>query len=190
MKKTWLLLLLLTMAAALLAGCTSNADTLASPSPGTTNMMPQTSPNATDGNMVIPGLGTSPSPDASSAPTSGAGGIASLEDAKKASEEMEDALERLTEVDDAFVVATGTTALVGLKFTPQYQGGVDDRMKKMALSRVQTVNKMVTGVAVTDDQALVTKIEALADSLEEATSLQAITTQTEEMQKQITVYQE
>lgn len=190
MKKLWLLLLLLTMAAALLAGCASNADTLASPSPGVTdNMLPQVSPNATDG-MTSPGPDNSVSPDASTAPTLGAGGIATLEDAKKASEAMEDALEKLTEVDDAYVVATGTTALVGLKFTPQYQGKVDDRMKKMVLTRVQTVDKTITGVAVTDEEARVKEIDALAETLESATSLGAVTTQAEELASQISVYTE
>lgn len=183
MKKLWLLLLLLTMAAALLAGCASNADTLASPSPAVTNMMPQVSPNATDGMM-------SPMPGNSAAPTSGAGGITSLEDAQKASEAMEDALERLTEVDDAYVVATGTTALVGLKFTAQYQGQVDDRMKKMVLARVQTVDKTITGVAVTDEEARVKEIDALSETLENATSLEAVTTQADDLASQITVYTE
>lgn len=190
LKKLWLLLLLLTMAAALLAGCASNADTLASPSPGVTdNVLPQVSPNATDG-MMSPGPNNSVSPDASTAPTLGAGGITTLEDAKKASEAMEDALEKLTEVDDAYVVATGTTAVVGLKFTPQYQGAVDDRMKKMVLTRVQTVDKTITGVAVTDEEARVKEIDALAETLESATSLGAVTTQAEELASQISVYTE
>lgn len=190
LKKLWLLLLLLTMAAALLAGCASNADTLASPSPGVTdNVLPQVSPNATDG-MMSPGPNNSVSPDASTAPTSGAGGITTLEDAKKASEAMEDALEKLTEVDDAYVVATGTTAVVGLKFTSQYQGAVDDRMKKMVLTRVQTVDKTITGVAVTDEEARVKEIDALAETLESATSLGAVTTQAEELASQISVYTE
>lgn len=190
MKRLWLLLLLLTMAAALLAGCASNADTLVSPSPGVTdNVLPQVSPNATDG-MMSPGPNNSVSPDASTAPTLGAGGITLLDDAKKASEAMEDAIEKLTEVDDAYVVATGTTALVGLKFTPQYQGKVDDRMKKMVLTRVQTVDKTITGVAVTDEEARVKEIDALAETLESATSLGAVTTQAEELASQISVYTE
>lgn len=188
LKKTWTLLLLLTMAAALLAGCASNADTLASPTPGSTHMLPQASPNATDGMMMSPG--TTMTPDASSAPTLGAGGIATLEDAKKASEEMEDALEKLSEVDDAYVVATGTQALVGLKFTAQYQGEVDDRLKKMVLSRVQTVDKTVTGVAVTAEEKLVKEIDALAEALESATSLDAVTTQADDLMNQISIYTE
>lgn len=190
MKKTWTLLLLLAMGAALLSGCASNADMLASPTPGATHLLPQASPNATDGMMSSPGPANSVSPDMSSAPTLGAGGISTLEDAKKASEEMEDALEKLTEVDDAYVVATGENALVGLEFTAQYQGEVDDRLKKMVLSRVQTVDKTIRGVAVTADEKLVKEIDALSETLESATSLDAIATQAEELMGRIQVYTE
>ena len=113
-----------------------------------------------------------------------------MEDAKKASEEMEDALEKLTEVDDAYVVAVGTRALAGLKFTAQSQGGIDERLKKMVLSRVQSVDKTITGVAVTADEKLVKEIDALAENLENATSLDAVKTQAEELMNQITVYTE
>ena len=192
MKKIWMLLALLTLSAALLTGCASNADTLATPTPGATQMIPQVSPNATDGMMndLMPDLMPSLVPGASAAPLSGAGGITTLEDARRASENMEDALEKLSEVDDAYVVAAGNTALVGLEFNAQYQGQVDDRLKKMVLTRVQTVDKTITGVAVTADPSLVRQIEALEETLDDATSLSAVATQAEELTGQIQVYRE
>lgn len=192
MKKFWFLMALLMMTAVLLTGCTSNADTLASPTPGATQMIPQVSPNPTDGMMddLMPDLMPSASPDASAAPALGAGGITTLEGAKRASEMMEDALEKLSEVDDAYVVATGSTALVGLEFNGQYQGGVDERLQKMVLTRIQTVNKTVTGVAVTAEADLVRQIESLAETLENATSLSAVTTQADELMAAIPVYRE
>lgn len=180
MKKLWLLLLLLTLAAALLAGCAGNADTLASPSPGVTNMLPDTSPSA-----PVDPMG-SPAPDA----LTPGGGIATLEDAKKASETMEDAIGQLSEVDDAYVIALDQTALVGVKLNSQYQGGVDERMKKMVLSRVQTVEKAVTGVAVTADEAQVKEIQALAETLDSASALEDVKSQAQKLIDQITVYQE
>jgi len=183
---------LLMMTAVLLTGCTSNADTLASPTPGATQMMPQVSPNPTDGMIedLMPDLMPSASPDASAAPALGAGGITTLEDAKRASEQMEDALEKLSEVDDAYVVATGSIALVGLEFNDQYQGGVDERLQKMVLTRLQTVNKTITGAAITAENDLVRQIESLSDALENATSLSAITTQADELIASIPVYRE
>ena len=185
MKKLWMLMLLLARAAAVLAGCASNADTLASPSPAV-SAMPSASPDATNSP-------TSPQPDASGNPGSvmpGMGGITSLEDAQKKSEEMEDAIGKLSEVDDAYVVAIDTRALVGVKYNSQYQGQTDDRMKKMILARIQTVDKAVTGVAVSSEEDQVKKIQSLAENLDSATSLSAISSQAEDLMNQITVFTE
>ena len=185
MKKLWMLMLLLALAAAVLAGCASNADTLASPSPAV-SAMPSASPDATNSP-------TSPQPDASGNPGSvrpGRGGITSLEDAQKKSEEMEDAIGKLSEVDDAYVVAIDTRALVGVKYNSQYQGQTDDRMKKMILARIQTVDKAVTGVAVSSEEDQVKKIQSLAENLDSATSLSAISSQAEDLMNQITVFTE
>lgn len=198
MKKHWMLMALLMLTAALLTGCASNADMLATPTPGVMPTQPMVSPSVTEGldtlpdlmPDVMPDLMPSASPDGSAAPALGAGGVTTLEDARRASEQAEDALDKLSEVDDAFVVITGSTALVGLEFNSQYQGGVDERMKQMVLNRIQTVHKSVTGAAVTDDAQLVQQIEALSDSLEEATSLSAVATQAEELIRQITVYRQ
>ena len=198
MKKHWMLMALLMLTAALLTGCASNADMLATPTPGAMPTQPMVSPSVTEGldtlpdlmPDVMPDLMPSASPDGSAAPALGAGGVTTLEDARRVSEQAEDALDKLSEVDDAFVVITGSTALVGLEFNSQYQGGVDERLKQMVLSRIQTVHKSITGVAVTDDAQLVQQIQALSDSLEEATSLSAVATQAEELIRQITVYRQ
>ncbi len=190
MKKPWLLLPLLILTAALLAGCASNADTLASPTPGATSMLPQILPEATNGLMTSPMPQSSALPESGAAPSANGDGIGTLEEARKASEAMEEAIEKLTEVEDAYVVATDKTAVVGVKFTSQYQGKVDDRLKKMVLSRAQTVNKAVTGVAVTDDDQLTEEIESLAETLKSSASLGGVASQAEELAKQITVYTE
>lgn len=192
MKKTGLLFLTLLLTAVLLCGCAGSADILASPTPGATGMTPGA---AGGGNgleemlpMGSPGPEASMGPDGGSAPASG--GISSLEDAQKASEEMEDAIGKLSEVDDAYVVAVGQNALVGVKLNDQYQGGVDDRLNKMVLSRVQTVNKSVTGVAVTDEEARCREIQALSETLDGASSLEQVSSQAEDLMKQLTVYRE
>lgn len=186
MKKIWLLLLLLA-AAALLAGCASNADTSqSSPRPEATGMIESILPDATDSM----GSGNMPGAMGTDNPTQPGAGIESAEDARARSKAMEEAVEKLTEVEDAWVVAAGHTALVGLRFTTQYQGQVDERMKKMVLSRIQTVEKGVTGAAVTDDKTLVRMIEELSDSLEKAGDLTAVNSRVEELAKEITVYTE
>ena len=81
-------------------------------------------------------------------------------------------------------------AMVALQTDSQYQGGVDERMKKMVLSRVQTVEKAVTGVAVTADEAQVKEIQALAETLDGASALEDVKSQAQKLIDQITVYQE
>ena len=191
MKKLWFLLLLITMTAALLAGCVSNADTLPSPTPGVTNMMPMVSPMTTESMETSPSPDASMTPAGSNAPASSApGSYATLAEAKKASEAMGEAIEKLTEVDDAYVVPTGNTALVGLKLDEQYQGQVDDRLKKMVLSRVQTVDKGITGVAVTAESMMVLEIEALEKLLDGAGSLSDLSDKAAEQMKKIVVFTE
>lgn len=193
MKKTGILVLMLFCAAMLLCGCAGNADTLASPTPGNGGLMNDLIPGTTDGSGTLlnpqsPGPATTLVPDQGG--TTSAAVITSPEDARKVSEEMEDAIGKLSEIDDAYVVAVNGQALVGVRLNEKYQGQVDDRVKKMVLGRVQTVDKNVTGVAVSADDAQVKEIEALAKSLDQASSLSDIDRQAQELMKQITVYQE
>ena len=182
MKKTMVLLLLALLSAVLLTGCASSADTLPSPTPGATNML----------NNLLPGSSASASPAQSAAPDATAGpaanGERTLEDTQKSAQAMEEAVEKLSEVEEAYVLPLGDTALVGMKFTSQYQGQTDDRLKKMVLTRLQTVDKTITKAAVTDNGALVTGIQALTETLKGASSLDDVNDKAEEMLKQLTVY--
>ena len=76
--------------------------------------------------------------------------------------------------------------IVGMR----YQGGADDRLKKMVLSRAQTVDKAVTKVAVTDNAVLTAGIQALAETMKGASSLDDVNTKAEELLRQLTVYSE
>ena len=182
MKKKLLILMLTLLSAVMLTGCASNADTLASPTPGATNML----------NNLLPDTGmTTESPmtdNATMTPEGTAAPAATIEDTRKNVQAMEEAVEKLSEVDDAYVITVGDTALVGLKFENQYQGGTDDRLKKMVLARLQTVDKNIAKVAVTGDEPLVTGIEALTETLKSASSLEDVNRRAEEMLKQLTVY--
>ena len=102
-------------------------------------MLPDTSPSA----PVAPR--GSPSPDA----LTPGGGIATLEDAKKASETMEDAIGQLSEVDDAYVIALDQTALVGVKFDNSYKGEMTERLRQMVAAEVLAADPKIETVAVT-----------------------------------------
>ncbi|MBR5110971.1 MAG: YhcN/YlaJ family sporulation lipoprotein [Clostridia bacterium] len=187
MKKIILLLLLAMAGAMLLTGCASNADTLPSPTPGTgNNMLSPLTPAATGSiENPIQNPGTTTMPESTAQPLGN-----TVEGAQKAAQAMKEAVVKLSEVDEAWAVPMGDTALVGVKFNTQYQGGADDRLKKMVLARVQSVDKAITKVAVTDNAALVTGIQTLAETLKGASSLDDVNTKAEDMLKQLTVYSE
>lgn len=188
MKKIECFGCLMLAAALLLTGCAGNADTLASPTPGTNaQMMPSTSPGAENTPMLTTDM---PILSDLQEGVNAVMGLTSLQDVQKASEEMEDAVEQLSEVDDAYVIAYEDTALVALEMNSQYQGTVDERLQKMVLSRVQTIEKSITGVAVTDDAAKVQEIRQLSEQLDDATSLADITAKLEQMMQDIPVYKE
>ena len=188
MKKTWFLLVLTLLAAAVLTGCASSADTLPTPTPGATNMLDPLAPGGNAAVSPTAAAAGTMAPGASNGPDTN--GQPTVEDAKKAAQAMEEAVEKLSEVDDAYVIPLGDTALVGLEFENQYQGGLDDRLKKMVLSRVQTVDAAITKVAVTDAGVTVAAIQALAETLKGASSLTDVNDKAEELLKQLTVYSE
>ena len=72
----------------------------------------------------------------------------------------------------------------------QYQGEVDDRLKKMVLARVQTVDKNITGVAVTADSVMMLEIKALEKLLDGAGSLSDLADKAAEQVKKIVVFTE
>lgn len=188
MKRLWILMLL---CAFLMTGCASSADTLASPSPAATETQPAVMPSVMPENSSDPSASPSPGAEGGEGTTvGGGGGVTTLNEAKQTSEQIDDAVEKLTEVADAEVVAVGTLALVGVQFDDQYKGGLDDRVKKMILARAQTVDSEIDSVAVTDDESLVSRIEELSDALESASSLGEIAAQAETLAEQIGTYRE
>lgn len=179
---------LLLLAALTLTGCAGNANTLSSPTPGANSMAPAASP----GVQSSPMLSTTNMPILSDIQDglNAMGGLTAINDVKRASEEMQDAVEQLSEVNDAYVVAYEDTALVGLEMDSQYQGQVDERLQKMVLGRVQTIEKGVTKVAVTADEQKVKEIEALADRLDNAENMTEINAAMQTLMDGITLYQE
>ena len=176
------LLILMTAAGVLLAGCAGSAAAVPSPSPETGSAINTAQPSA------APDAQTSATPwvkdEGNDAQAEDA--IKTTAEAKQQSKAMEHALEELTEVNDAEVVAIDRTALVGLKFTAQYQGGLDGRMKKAVLTQLQTVNKSINAVCVTADSIFAEKIDKLEDMLDSAADFSEIKQQFEALAKEIT----
>ena len=182
MKKAFISLCL----AALLitfTGCATQETPAPTASPSaspTTTTMPMTSPGAAIDDMITDmtddpmttddTMGDDPlTPAASEQPA--AEGVTTVSDARKAIDDIEDELERLSEVDDAQVVIAGNDAAVALEFDSQYQGGIDDRLREIVKERIGNVISGVNNIAITTDKALMEQLEALGDRLEGAADM-------------------
>lgn len=167
MKKKLGILMVLSLACmGLFTACTSKADTVPSPGPTantegkvTTAPMVTTSPEAT--------MDVMPMPTASAEPST-VGAASTVDDAKRISQQVEDEVDKLSEVDDAEAVVIGNIALVGVSYDGQYQGGMTDRLKKMITERAEMTDKAITAVHVTDDPTLYKAIAELNSMLDDA----------------------
>lgn len=175
MKRSLLILAALSLAG-LLSSCSSATDmttdmTTATSQPtstATATAAPQVTtvlPGATDGMEGIgAGNGTdSVLPDATVIPEST--GVTSMDKAKRVIEQIEDELERLSEVDDAEVVIAGNKAAVGLEFDDQYKAGLDDRLRSIVKERIDSVISGISTIAITEDEGVMDAIESLGERL-------------------------
>ena len=188
MKKIGYFVCSLMVAALLFTGCSRSSANDAAPTPDSTQSMPQNSPMLNTDMPILSDI-----KEGVENITQGADnmmGLTSLQDVQQASEEMEDAVEQLSEVDDAYVIAHGSKALVGLEMNSQYQGGVDERLEKMVLARLQTIEKGITEVAVTDEAQKVQSIRSLTEKLDDATDLSQILPMMEELMQGMDTYTE
>ena len=93
-------------------------------------------------------------------------GVTTMDKAKRVIEQIEEELERLSEVDDAEVVIAGNKAAVGIEFDDQYQAGLDDRLRKVIRDRIGSVVSGISTVAITADETVMDAIESLGERLE------------------------
>ena len=183
MKKTLLTLTALGLAMTL-GGCRArNNMTTATQQPsatGTATASPNVTtvlPGATNGLDGMDGLdganGTDGVlPDATVIPEST--GVTSTDRARRVIEQIEDELERLSEVDDAEVVIAGNKAAVGLEFDDQYRAGIDDRLRQIVKERIDSVISGISTVAITADESIMDAIESLGERLETMSDMNAL----------------
>ena len=185
--KRILLLIMLTLALGLtLTGCASSADAAptADPRASQNPVMPSNIPQATDQGM-LGDLGET----IGNTLTGRDNPLTTAEDALKASRELRDAVQKLTEVDTAVAVTAGNTALVGVTFDGSYKGGVDDRLRAMILDRAQAVHPGITRVAVTEKTAEIDQISSLFRALQSNGSYTTLKTDVDTMATKLDVYQ-
>ena len=190
MKKTLLILFSL-MLALPLGSCRAKKDMTTVTSEPTTSVSPTASPNVTtvlpsttdnmmdgllDGTMdgMMDGANGTDGVLPNSTVIPEATGVTSMDKAKRVIEQIEDELERLSEIEDAEVVIAGNKAAVGVEFDDQYQAGLDDRLRKIIKERVDGVIGGITTVAITSDEGILDAIESLGERLDTMSDMAAL----------------
>ena len=185
MKKS--LLMLSALFLALLSSCSAKDDMSIVTNEPTASAWPSTSPSVT---TVLPSVTDSMPNDTMDGTMDGGNGIdsvlpgstvipestgvTSMDKAKRVIEQIEDELERLSEVDDAEVVIAGNKAAVGIEFDDQYRTGLDDRMRKIIKERIDSIIGGISTVAITADEGIRDAIESLGDRLDTMSDMTAL----------------
>ena len=184
-KKLIIALLCIAAAGVTLTGCMDRGKVgtaAATTAPATMQPLATMSPEATMGMnaTMSPEMSLAPvatmEPSATSGADTGADANATATamtpaEAGKLAEKISEAVERLSEVDDAEAVVSGNRALVAVEFDDQYSAGLDERMKQMITEAVQEVDETLTDVRITDDDTLYGQVKGLGERLAKATGL-------------------
>ena len=70
-------------------------------------------------------------------------------DWQKNASQVEERIDQFSEIAESIVVVNGNTALVGVKFDPQYRGELTERIRQMIAGVVMSFDAQVQTVAVT-----------------------------------------
>ena len=158
--KKWILALLCMIAVGMtLSGCAAGTANTMNPTTAPATAQPTATMTATNSPMATASPSESPMAQTSMTPAQ-AGQLA---------ERISEAVERISEINDAEVIVYDDRVLVGVEFEDQYNAGLDDRMKQMITEKVQEVDKSLTRVEITNDETLYGQIKSFGERLGKAT---------------------
>ena len=163
-------ILIIAAACLALAACMNNGGTNAQPTPGPTANY---APNATDGSGAQNGNGAAGLTNNGDATNNSAtGNTAATTDGAlnpfdwaNGAADIEKAIGRISEISDARVVVTNSTALVGVKFDNAYKGEITERIREMVAAEVLRADPSIQTVAVTASEDDVNKVYALSEQI-------------------------
>ena len=158
-------ILVLAVAALTLAACMNNDAANVQPDP-TANFAPNPTTGAQSGNGTagMSGDGTAATPNDGNTTATADGALNPFDWANGAAD-IEKAISRISEIADARVVVTNTTALVGVKFDNAYKGELTERIREMVAAEVLKADPGIQTVAVTSDDEDVAKVYTLSDQI-------------------------
>ena len=176
MKKRFLALLCIAVASLVMSGCAagnaSGIDATTSPAVSESPMAAVTgSPEASMSPMTSPTGSPMSSPMTSPDAANDAARSMTPAQAGRLAEQISEAVERLSEVDDAEVAIHNGRVLVAVEFDDQYKAGLDDRMKQMITDAVKTVDNSLTDIQITDDDTLYGQVKNLGERVGQVTGL-------------------
>ena len=148
MKKWFLTLVCMLAASVVMVGCSAN----------TMSTAPTNSPMATAEATAEP----APAATMEAMTPAQAGQLA---------EKIAQAVQQISEIDEAQVVVNNDRALVAVRFDAQYNAGLDDRMKQQITETVQKVDDGLKDVEITDDDTLYGQIKGLGERVANVTGL-------------------
>ena len=149
MKKWFLTLMCMAAVSVMMVGCSANTvSTAPTASPMATTAAPTHSPMATAEATA------EPSPAATTEAMT-----------------LAQAVQQISEIDEAQVVVNNGRALIAVRFDAQYSAGLDDRMKQQITETVQKVDDNLKDVEITDDDTLYGQIKGLGERVANVTGL-------------------
>mgnify|MGYP000851694793 FL=1 len=92
---------------------------------------------------------------------------------------IENRINMFSEIQQATIVTSGNTALVGVVFTPQYKGEMTQRIRDMIAGEVMAADPSIQVVAVTSEAQDVATIQKLAQQQQTGANQDQLKTQVE-----------
>ena len=103
--------------------------------------------------------------DAEGGIRSGSQGSNATFDWTKNAADIEGRINQISEISESRVVVNGNTALVAVKFAPEYRGEMTERIREMVAAEIMAADPQIQTVAVTADNDDVEDIFDIAEDL-------------------------
>ncbi|MBE5767108.1 MAG: hypothetical protein E7335_08100 [Clostridiales bacterium] len=84
---------------------------------------------------------------------------------------IENRIGQISEIAECRIVVSGNTALVGVRFTPQYKGEMTERIREMIAGQIKAADPTLQIVAVTANEEDVTRIYEISDAVKAGQSI-------------------
>ena len=157
------------MASVVMSGCAAgNASGMDATSSPMVSQSPMAEASASPEASVMP---TMQPMDTAAPQADNAANAMTPAEAGRLAERISEAVERISEIDDAEVAIHNARVLVAVKFEDQYKAGLDDRMKQMITEAVKGVDDSLTEVQITDDDTLYGQIKGVGERIGQVTGL-------------------